>query len=319
MMLCVLFQNFNIIIMNATLYNDKYSLGLEELNKIYIALLTTSELVYLNANVEINKNLSIVEQKHIISSLNQLEKKGLLKYWCFPNDKFHHDGICHDSLIELNKDKYKEYSVLINNVYFNKENLVSLFQMIQENDTNKCWVEETTSKILLCRREYWCYAIMKMLEANSLINSFNGILPRKALFNDSSVNPNISNYLVKELFFKSNLSFSSLSGDDIAEFCSNTRNQRLKKKIIENDSSINLDSALNQAIEWAKQKENKSISSVVTDVMALLLPQPLSNIVSMMKLGAEVMDENEMSVSKVSFLLYKTQKRAIKHLEKKKL
>lgn len=304
--------------MNAALYNDKYCIGLEGLNKIYIALLTTSDQIYLNANVEIDKSLSIKEQKHIDTSLEQLERNGILKYWCFPNDKFNRSrNVKYESLVELDKEEYNKYCYLINGYYFSNDKMASIFNIIKENNIENYWVEETTSKILLCRKEYWSYAIMKMLNASSLINCPTNTLPLKIPFKSMNGELKLSNQLINKIFYKTNLSFSAFTGDEISHFCNKKTIRYIKKKISVNDVCFDMNSLLDQAIEAARSKRNKMIRSVISDFMILLLQQPLSTIFSVMKSGADLVNNDFMNIGQISFLLYQTKNRAERFLKNK--
>lgn len=301
--------------MNVTLYNDKYCIGLEELNKIYIALLTTSDLIYLNANVEIDKSVSVKEHEHINNCLVQLEQKGMLKYWCFPNDKFNRSrNIKYESLVELDKEEYNKYCYLINGYYFSNDKLASIFNIIKENDIDKYWVEETTSKILLCRKEYWSYAIMKMLNASGLLNCPTNTLPSRIPFKSMNGELKLSNQLISKIFYKTNLSFSSLTGNEISEFCKKRTTRFIKNEISVNDVYFDMNLVLDQAIEAARYKRNKMIRSVISDFMILLLQQPLSTIFSVMKSGVDLLNNDFMNIGQISFLLYQTKNRAERFL-----
>lgn len=255
--------------MNCALYNDKYCIGLEELNKIYVSLLTTADKIYLNANVEISPFLSQETNEHINNSLLCLEKEGLLVYWCFPNDKDKHTA--HQNLISLNQNEYEMWNHTINTHFFHGDNLKSIFNGIGEQ-TNSLMHSENTSKILLLRREYWTYATMLMLKATELVNFFDGWMPQQKQI--QSINKvKIDDMIIQKLFYEEAASFSLLNGSDIVAF--NKKNKKIRDKInnitfFENDSN-DISILLNDAIAANKELVEKRKDEISNQVASTVL------------------------------------------------
>ena len=250
--------------MNCALYNDKYSIGLNELNKIYISLLTTSDKVFLNANAEISPFLPTEIGEHIKNSLNYLEKEGMLVYWCFPNDKDKFSF--HQHLFSIDPNEYEMWDHIINTHFFNGDNLKSIFKGISEQDNGEMH-SENTSKILLLRREYWSYAIMLMLKANELVNFFSGWMPQQKQIQEINT-LKIDDIIIKKLFYEESQSFSLLEGSEIASF--NKKNKKYRDKINNitffDNKSNDISILLNDAIAANQElliKRNDDISSQV--------------------------------------------------------
>lgn len=158
--------------MSKVLYNDSYCIGIEELNKIYLSLLTSADCIYINHNVEVDWRLPNQIYQHIKKSFAYLNEHNLIKYWAFPyvttNDA---------PEIVLDKYEYKMWNDMINQTYFNRESMNSIFYYLGNGHTHLSSAEENTSKILLIRREYWTYALLAMLHADKVLNYFPDWMP----------------------------------------------------------------------------------------------------------------------------------------------
>lgn len=217
--------------MNSALYNDSYCIGLDELNKIYVSLLTSSDNVFINANTSINPSLSAKIQLHIKESIEDLEKAGLITYWCFPHDKDNHSHL-NGNLVVLDRNEYDMWNSTINMHFFSGKRLESIFDAIGNHSfAPMC---EDTSRILLIRKEYWSYATMTMLHASKLVNFFASWMPNEIKIKASDP-IKLEDLVIDRLFYKEATSFSLLKGTDIINF--NKKNAKLRKRINESSAS----------------------------------------------------------------------------------
>ena len=194
--------------MNNILYNDTYCISLEELNNIYIALLTCADHIYINRGVEIDWQLPPEIYTHIYHSLEVLHENKLIVYWDFPYKKGSSDA---DLFVD--KSQYMQWNDIINGIYFRGDDLHSIYNYLREGNTLLSASEENTSKILLMRREYWTYALLNILPVNNVLIHHPGRLrvsPDRKL-----ESPSPSDKAVQMVFSDTVANLFSLSGEDV--------------------------------------------------------------------------------------------------------
>lgn len=216
--------------MSKVLYNDSYCIGIEELNKIYLSLLTSADCIYINQNVEVDWQLPTEIYKHIKKSLASLHEHGLIKYWAFP-----YVAAPNAPEIVLDKYEYNMWDDMINQTYFNRDSMHSIFNYLGDGNTRLPSTEENTSKILLIRREYWTYAILAMLRADKVLNYFPEWMP------DQNKIPNltagrIEDIAAKHIFSHSSSSVFALESSDVISL--HKKNEKLRNQL--NEKAENL-------------------------------------------------------------------------------
>jgi len=257
--------------MSAVLYNDTYCIGIEELNKIYLALLTSADCVYINANTEVDWQLENEIYEHIKNNLETLYKGGYIVYWRFP---FERPKYANEIVLE--KNEYAMWDEMINKTYFNTDKMRSIFKFLSNGVDALTVREENTSKILLIRREYWSYALLKLLKADKVMNYFAGWMPHYehlATINTAS----IEDMAIKKVFSAVSSSVFALNANDVIVI--NKKNKKLRtnlnslnlKKDMPKDEiiSILLSEAIDANIEVVKH-EKSIFKGAATDIPVTL-------------------------------------------------
>lgn len=249
--------------MSKVLYNDSYCIGIEELNKIYLSLLTSADCIYINQNVEVDWQLPEPIYQHIKKSIAYLNEHGLIKYWAFP-----YVATSDVPEIVLDKYEYKMWNDIINQTYFNRESMNSIFYYLGNGNIHLLSSEENTSKILLIRREYWTYALLAMLHADKVLNYFPDWMP------DLNKIPNLTadrfeDVAAKHIFSHSASSVFALDPSDVVSL--HKKNAKLRHQLnekAENLSPVKADmfnSLLHEAVvantELIKQEKWSAIDN----------------------------------------------------------
>lgn len=141
------------------LYNGNVEIGLQELASINTALLTSCDTIYLNANNYVKKNISSSIYEHICTTIKSYEAEGIIRRWNYPYS--HHDS--RDTII-LPTNDYNIFSKLIE-MRMHDEGLTSVYKFLSDT------AQEKASMMLDYKREYWDYAICKMLNATQILLS----------------------------------------------------------------------------------------------------------------------------------------------------
>ena len=240
--------------MKNILYNDTYCIGIEELNNIYIALLTCADHIYINEGVEVDWQLPAEIYSHIQQSLDVLHKNHLLIYWDFP----YKEGISNADIF-LDKNQYMQWNNIINNIYFNGEELHSIYNFLCEGKTLLSPNEENTSKILLMRREYWTYALLNILSVDNVLVHHPGRL--KMVPDQLLEQPSLCDKAVEMMFSDTVSNVFSLTGNDIV-YLSN-KNEKIRdltnkkideRSLLDSFQADQYDSLLQSAVTLAKEK-----------------------------------------------------------------
>lgn len=249
--------------MSITLYNDVYCLGVRELEKIYLSLLTTADQIYINANVTVNPSLPPDIYAHINDSLKTLEKNGLIVYWTFPYD------VCDkDRIIQISSSEYEMWNDIINETFFNSERLDSIFSYLGKPTQQLSIAEEKTSKILLIRKEYWTYALLTLLKADKVLNYYQGWLPDEQRINALNTE-RIEDKIIHKVFQIDSPDLYRFDGEDISYLHKKNKKKRdqLNMQIRDNlfcDQKSMLGDMLSEAIQNCevriKLEENKRTS-----------------------------------------------------------
>lgn len=152
---------------------------------------------------------------------------------------------------------------IINNIYFNGEELHSIFNYLREGKTLLSSKEENTSKILLMRREYWAYALLNILPVNNVLIHHLGRLqnaPDKKLEQLS-----IANKTIQNVFSETTVNIFSLTGNDVYRLSKKNEHMRdlIKNKIDEkiifdNDDYAQYNELLENAVKVAKERYTDS-------------------------------------------------------------
>jgi len=232
--------------MSIVLYNDSYSFGIDELNKVYLALLTVADKVYINANVEVDWQIDTVAYKHIKENLKTLEKEGYIVYWRYPNERAKTK-----SEIIVDKNQYLMWDEIINKTFFNAEKMGSIFNYWGSGKGLLETREENTSKILLIRREYWTYALLEILKADKVMNFFSGWMPDYERI-PSITTTSIEDLALRSIFSEVVSSVFALSATDIIAIHNKNKklraNLNAKSKLIPTSSNDVITSLLSEAI-----------------------------------------------------------------------
>ena len=239
--------------MHSVLYNDSYNIGIEELNKIYISLLTIADKVYINGNVEIDWQVSPDVHRHIKGNLDKLQKEGLIVYWRYPNEKQKTDGE-----IILDNQKYMFWDGIINKTFFDSKNLNSIFNYLGNKSKDFSIREENTSKILLIRREWWAYALLNILETNKVMNFFSGWMPNyenMILSPSALIREEVRDIAVTNIFADISSSVFALQADEVISLRKKNKTYRnsLNEKIEQCQPNNIIPTLLNEAIEANKE------------------------------------------------------------------
>jgi hypothetical protein len=141
------------------LYNGNVEIGLQELASINTALLTSCDAIYLNANNYVKKNNDSSIYEHICTTIKFYEAEGIIRRWNYPNSP--HDS---SDTILLPANDYNVFSELIE-TRIHDEGLTSVYKFISDT------AQEKASMMLDYKREYWDYAICKMLNATQILLS----------------------------------------------------------------------------------------------------------------------------------------------------
>jgi len=266
--------------MSKVLYNDSYCIGVEELNKIYLSLLTSADCIYINQNVEVDWQLPEPIYQHIKKSLACLNEYGLINYWAFP-----YVTASNAPQTVLDRYEYKMWNDIINQTYFNRENMTSIFHYLGEGNTHLPSIEENTSKILLIRREYWTYALLAMLHADKVLNYFPDWMP------DQNKIPNLTtdrfeDVAAKYVFSHSASSVFALEPSDVISL--HKKNAKLRHQLnekAENLSAVQSDifnNLLHEAVDantelikqekWSAINNSVNLSVTLTGVVVNLTP-----------------------------------------------
>jgi hypothetical protein len=202
--------------MPTILYNDRIEIGLDELTHIYLALLTTADRVWLNAGAAPTKSIGTPTQviAHVEEALDCLQGRGLVRLWCFPGEEpsQHVSG-----LKVLDPTEYADLERVISDTFLKRKDLFDLISARRKPDgTIVPAPEESTSKIIAMRKEYWSMAVASILGADQVLNNYGGWHPP-----DASDEPVVfkEDYepLVQELFRIMKIGeIGTLSVDDIA-------------------------------------------------------------------------------------------------------
>ena len=246
--------------MSKVLYNDSYCIGIEELNKIYLSLLTSADCIYINQNVEIDWQLPKPIYDHIKKSIDHLNEHGLIKYWAFP-----YVAAPDTPEIVLDKYEYKMWNDMINQTYFDKKSMNSIFNYLGDGN------------IHLPSTEYWTYALLAMLRADKVLNYFPDWMP------DQNKIPNLTtdrfeDVAAKYIFSHSSSSVFALDPSDVISL--HKKNAKLRHQLnekAENLSTVQTDmfnSLLYEAVaantELIKQEKWSAIDNSVNLSVTLM-------------------------------------------------
>ncbi len=213
--------------MPSILYNDRTEIGLVELTQIYLALLTTADRVWLNTGAAPAKSIGTPTQviAHVEEALNGLQVRGLVHLWCFPGEEpsQHIPG-----LHVLDPVEYATLERAISDTFLKRKDLFDLISARKKPDgTIVASPEESTSKIIAMRREYWSMAVASILGADQVLNNYGGWHPP-----DATIAPVVfkEDYepLVQELFRIMKIGdISTLTVKDIARLQPHSTELRL--------------------------------------------------------------------------------------------
>ena len=217
--------------MSEVLYNDSYCIGIEELNKIYLSLLTSADHVYINYNVEADWQLPNSIYLHIKNSMDALHKQDLIRYWSFPYEH----GLKQPDIV-LNSNEYHIWDDIINKTFFNSDRLRSIYYYLSEGQTIFSNKEENTSKILLIRREYWTYALLSMLHVDKVLNYFSDWMPDYN--NGQLLSEPIDDIAVRNVFSCSSSSVFALDPEDVIAL--HKKNKKLRNQLNQRVKELSL-------------------------------------------------------------------------------
>ena len=233
--------------MSTVLYNDSYSIGIDELNKIYLALLTVADKVYINGNVEVDWQVVPIAYKHIQDNLKILQAEGYLVFWHYPNER-----AVSKSEIVIDKNQYLMWDDIINKTFFNSEKTSSMFYYLATGKSFLDAREENTSKILLIRREYWTYALLEMLKADKVMNYFPGWMPNYESI-PSITTTSIEDLAVHSIFSEISSSVFALSANDVIAI--HKKNKKLR-------------ASLNSKTDRTASSSNDVISTLLSEAIS---------------------------------------------------
>lgn len=257
--------------MSSILYNDSYCIGVDELNKIYLSLLTSADYIYINQNVDVDWQLPPSIYQHIKNSLESLHKHGLIKYWSFPyvlGDK--------TPDVVLDKHEYFLWDNIINETFFNAQSLHSIFNYFSQGNHLFSQKEENTSKILLIRREYWTYALLTMLHADKVLNFFSDWMPENNQATTVTTE-RLDDIAIRNIFACSSSSVFALEATDIIAL--HKKNKKLRNQLNQKTANLStikntmIDDLLHEAIEanseLIKQEKWSNIDNSVNLLVTL--------------------------------------------------
>lgn len=221
------------------LYNDKPEIGIEELNSIYLALLSSADAIYINNDIKVSAHLNKKVYSHIVSNISFLEDNGLIKRWAWPHLV---PSLAAPSLVKFPEKEYVFWSKLIDETFLQGNNLESILEIADRHYGKIITREERSSKIVSIKREYMTFATCSSLNLDQILNNYGQYQP-SLITVESTKYANIDKYctkkepLVRKIFSKYGIpSLWPLTGKDVKGF--NRKNMSFRSAIDVKSSQI---------------------------------------------------------------------------------
>ena len=301
------------------LYNGNVEIGLQELASINTALLTSCDAIYLNANNYVKKINDSSIYEHICTMIKSYEAEGIIRRWNYPNSS--HDS--HDTII-LPTNDYNVFSELIE-TRIHDEGLTSVYKFLTDT------AQEKASMMLDYKREYWDYAICKMLNATQiLLSPISQCSKASEDILDPYTYPEAKQPLISNIFRIASVDtvgLGLLTLKDMKSLIKSSKDFRLfvgncqhNQDVLREEKDLNAD--LEKFIQSLYKQYERNLPSTTKIILGLLLnfagflsfmPPIMEFVLNIFSTGKDVIDEIDNSINfNKNKMLYFTSKLAKK-------